>query len=90
MPLRASVSQAERAERSRVDGGKRGSTTLLSGPELQASRAKVEKQRAVIERIRKHVRVWLQDKRMRITGQMLLAKIDRIEMAARARARGGA
>ena len=61
----------------------------MSDDEARALRATIEEQRAVIERIRTHVGVWLHDKRMRIAGEILLAEIDRIQAEEAERTRRG-
>ena len=51
----------------------------MSDDELRALRAKVEEQRLVIARIRKYFEPWLHDKRMKVSGEIVLREIDRIE-----------
>lgn len=52
---------------------------MSSDDELRALRTQVEAQRAVIARIRKYFEPWLHDKRMKISGEIVLGEIDRIE-----------
>lgn len=52
---------------------------MSSDDELRALKAQVEAQRAVIARIRKYFEPWLHDRRMRISGEIVLREIDRIE-----------
>lgn len=58
----------------------------MSDDELRALRAKVDEQRAVIERIKRYFQPWLQDKRMRISGEIVLREIARIEAEEAAKA----
>lgn len=48
-------------------------------PDAPTDRALYEEKRAVIERIKRHIGIWEEDKRMRIFGRLLLREIDRIE-----------
>lgn len=47
--------------------------------QARALHAALEEKEAVLTRIKQHVAVWLQDKRMRIAGEILLRDIERIE-----------
>ena len=42
-------------------------------------RAKHDEARAVVERIKRYVEPWMNDKRMRIMGGILLREIERVE-----------
>lgn len=57
----------------------------MSDDEVRALRAALAQKQAVIDRIKAHVGLWKQDKRMRIMGEILLADIERIEREEAAR-----
>ena len=43
------------------------------------TRTKLEEKEAVIARIKAYITPWLSDKRMRISGEIILREIERIE-----------
>ena len=52
---------------------------MSSEDELRALRAELDAQKAVLARVKQYVSFWLQDRRMKVSGEILLKEIARYE-----------